>query len=318
MLLSISQARVSTVLRDAGIPRRHARKDCPIDPDTLRGLVEAGATATAIAREHGVSHSTAARWFAEAGLLGQDPKADADRLVELYVHRQLTTREVAAELGISKGRVIRALTAADIPRRPRSVRRPRGARTAVTDTALAEVYHGQAMTIAKAAKHFGVSEGYLSRRITEAGLTRRPGTFAPRTKWSRDVLQANAVKLYGKGLTMRQVGARLGVSTSTVSVALHAAGVPVRPGGGTRPEALGEPRTLISDLYADPDIVATLRRHHVVVPAEADWHVAGPFQTYVALPCPTRCCGSCTPTSAWPSITSPYSSGSATWPPATG
>ena len=58
--------------------------------------------------------------------------------------RQFTTREVAAELGISKARLIRALTAAGIGRRPRSVRPPRGARAAVTDTALAEAYHRRA------------------------------------------------------------------------------------------------------------------------------------------------------------------------------
>ena len=196
-----------------------------------RALVRAGATATAVAREHGVSHSTAARWFAEAGLLGSDPKADTHQLVELYVHQRLTTREVAAELGISKDRVIQALTAAGIPRRPQSVRRPRGARAAVTDTALAEVYHRQGMTIAQAATHFGVSDEYVRRRVAEAK-------------------------------------------------------VPVRPGGGTRPEAQGPPRTLISDLYADPDIVAALRRHQVEVPDEADWHVTGPFQTYVPLPVP--------------------------------
>jgi DNA-binding CsgD family transcriptional regulator len=124
VLLSISHARVSTVLREAGIHRRDSHKACPVDPDTLRGLVAAGATPTSIAREHGVSHPTATRWFAAAGMLRPDPKAGTDRLTELYVNRQLTTREVAAELGISKGRVISALTAAGIPRRPRSVRRP--------------------------------------------------------------------------------------------------------------------------------------------------------------------------------------------------
>ena len=80
------------------------------------------------------------------------------------------------------------------------------------------------------------------RRIAAIGLTRHPGAFEPRTEWSRDVLQANAVKLYGKGMTMREVVARLGVSSSTISAVLHAAKGPVRPGGGTRPEAQGEPR----------------------------------------------------------------------------
>jgi hypothetical protein len=86
VMMSVSRARVTAVLRDAGIPRRDSRKNCPVDPDTLRALVRAGATATAVAREHGVSHSTAARWFAEAGLLGSDPKADTHQLVELNVH----------------------------------------------------------------------------------------------------------------------------------------------------------------------------------------------------------------------------------------
>jgi len=286
VLLSISRDRVAAVLRNAGIPRRNTRKDCPVDPDTLRALVQAGGTVAAVARNHGVSHSTAARWFTEAGLLGPDPGVDPGLLRELYVARQLTTREVAAELGITKERVIRALTAARIPRRPRSVRRPRGARAAVTDAALERIYHQQGMTIAQAAAHFGVSDEYLRRRITEAGLTRRPGTFAPRTAWAPGVLQTTAVDLYAKGLTMREVGARLGVSSSTVSAALHAAKVPVRPGGGARPEAQGPPRTLINDLYADPEIVAALRRHNVQVPDEVDWHVTGPFQTYVPLPVP--------------------------------
>ena len=242
-ILSISRARVSAVLRETGIPRRDPRKDCPVDIDTLRALVRAGATRAAVAREHGVSHSTASRWLAEAGLLGADPKAGTRQLNELYVDRQLTTREVAAELGISKGRVIQALTAAGIPRRPRSARRPRGARAAVTDTALADVYQRQGLTIAEAAAYFGVSDEYLRRRVTEAGFTRRPGTFAPRTAWSPDALQAEAVKLYAMGMSMRAVASRVGVSSSTIRNVLHAAKVPVRPGGGARPEARGAPRT---------------------------------------------------------------------------
>jgi len=231
-------------------------------------------------------HTTAARWFTEAGLLGADPGVDPRLLRELYADRQFTTRAVAAELGINKARVIRALTAAGIPRRPRSVRRARGARAAVTDTALAEVYRRPGMTIAKAAAHFGVSDEYLRRRIAETGLTRRPGTFAPRSAWSPDVLRVKAVQLYATGMTMREVGARLGMSGGTVSAALHAAKVPVRPGGGARPEAHGAPRTLISDLYADPDIVVALRRHDVEVPDEADWQVTDAFHSYVPLPVP--------------------------------
>jgi len=40
VLLSISRARVAAVLRDAGIPRRTSRKDCPVEADTLREIVQ--------------------------------------------------------------------------------------------------------------------------------------------------------------------------------------------------------------------------------------------------------------------------------------
>ena len=60
-----------------------------------------------MAREYGVSQTTAARWFTEAGLLGADPGVDPRLLRELYVDREFITREVAAELGINKARVIR-------------------------------------------------------------------------------------------------------------------------------------------------------------------------------------------------------------------
>lgn len=286
VLLSISRARVAAVMRDAGIPRRTLSKVCPVDPDTLREMILGGASTAALASKYGVAHDTAARWLTEAGLL-HDPMVDPGLLRELYVDKHLTTREVAAELKITKARVIRALTAAGIPARPRSVRRPRGNRAAVTDAALAEVYYRPGMTIAKARKLFGVSDEYLRRRITEAGLTKRPGTFLPRSAWEPDDLQARAVQLYATGLTMREVGAQLGVSSSTVSYALHAAKVPVRPGGGSRPAASGPALTLITDLYTDPDVLAALRLHQVRIPGEADWHITGPFDTYVSLPVPT-------------------------------
>ena len=185
VLLSISRARVAAVLRDAGIPRRDSRKDCPID----RRHPPRAWSRPAARRPRWPGSTGCPRRRRRDGSPRPACSAPTRRSItrllrELYVDRQLTTREVAAELGISKARVIRALTAAGIPRRPRSVRPPRGARAAVTDTALTEVYHRQGMTIAEAATHFGVSDEYLRRRIAEAGLTRRPGTFAPRTAWS--------------------------------------------------------------------------------------------------------------------------------------
>ena len=286
VLLSLSRARVAEVLRLQGIPRRPPGKPCPVDADTLRGMIQAGDTAAAIAKKFGVSHATASRWLAQAGLARPDPAIDVDRLQELYVEQRLTTREVAAEFGLDKARVVRALAAAGIPSRPRESRRPHGARAKVTDTKLAQVYQRPGMTIEKTARHFGVSDEYLRKRIAETKLTRRPGSFTSKTKWSPPALQAKAAELYTKGLTMREVAARLQVSTPTISHALHAAKVPVRRGGAPRPESQDPPRILIADLYNDPDIVALLRRHDVEIPDETDWTVTGAFHTYVSLPAP--------------------------------
>jgi hypothetical protein len=89
-----------------------------------------------IAAAFGVTHATADMWLATAGLVSAT--LDVTHLRELYIQRQLTTREVAAEFGISKARVRREL-AAGIERSPRSTRRPRGARAKVTDAALVQV-----------------------------------------------------------------------------------------------------------------------------------------------------------------------------------
>jgi hypothetical protein len=76
-----------------------------------------------------VSATTVRRWLAEAGLY-QVAVGEVGRLRELYVERQLSTREVAEQLGTSKNTVIRMLAAAGFPRRPRAARQPRGARAA--------------------------------------------------------------------------------------------------------------------------------------------------------------------------------------------
>ena len=65
----------------------------------------------------------------------------------------------------------------------------------------------------------------------------------------------------------------------------------MRPGSsGAARRARVPPRTLSTDLYADPDVLAALRRHHVYLPGEADWQVTGPFQALAAgqMPGPTR------------------------------
>lgn len=134
ILLSISRSQVATILRTAGVPWRSPRKHCPIDQDPLRAMVMNGTgSPTMLARRYGVARNTAARWLADAGLLAPDPAINSSALHELYVNQQLSTREVAAKLGINKSRVLRALAAAGIPARPREMKRPRAAATNTLD-----------------------------------------------------------------------------------------------------------------------------------------------------------------------------------------
>ncbi len=138
------------------------------------------------------------------------------------------------------------------------------------------------LNVTETALFFGVSTEYVSKRLHEAGLTKRPGTFTPHGPWDPDDLRDQASNLYGGGMTMKSGGDELGVSVGTVRVALHQAGVHVRRGGFA--SHTDEGRTLLDDLYSDPKIVKVLARHGVIVPGE--WSLTGPFESLAPLPLP--------------------------------
>ena len=132
-----------------------------------------------LARRFGVSDATVARWLADAGLLPPDPSIDHRRLEKLYVNRALTIAEVAEKLRISPARVSRALVVAGIDIRPATVRRPRGNRAKVTDRRLVDLYVTKKHSVVETAGLLGVSTEYVSKRLHEAGLTKRPGDLHP-------------------------------------------------------------------------------------------------------------------------------------------
>jgi hypothetical protein len=158
-----------------------------------------------------------------------------------------------------------------------------GNRAKVTNRRLVDLYVTKKLNVLETAALLGVSTEYLSKRLHEAGLTKRPGTFTPRGPWDQDELRDEASRLYEGGMTMKGVGQELGVSVGTVRVALHQAGVQVRRGGFASDRDEG--RTLLDDLYGDPKVVKVLARHSVVVPEE--WSPAGPFESLAPLPLPT-------------------------------
>ncbi len=283
-LLRVSRPRVAEAMTRAGIARRSSQRACPLSAAGLgRALATPGTTVASLARRFGVSDATVARWLADAGLLHPDPRIDHRRLEQLYIKQVLTIGEVAKRLRVSHARVARELVVAGIPVRSHTVRRPQGHRAKVTDRRLADLYVRQKHNVAETAAILNVSTEYVRKRLHEAGLTKRPGTFTPQVPWDPDELRERASALYESGMTMKAVGLELAVSAGTVRVALHQSGVQVRRGGFS--SSSDEGRTLLDDLYADPKVIEVLARCGVVVPEE--WSPAGPFASLAPLPLPT-------------------------------
>jgi len=284
--MKISRARLAAVLTELGVDRgRRVRRVCPVGEADLRVLLEQGATVASLARRFSIAKVTVQRWLAGAGLLLPDPAVDVDALSRLYVGQGRTIGEVAAALGLCRARVEVALAVAGIPARRRTERQPSGRRAKVTDEMLRELYSRPELTVRVLVERFGVSEDYLRRRLHVLGLTRRPGTFAPRLPSpTRLGLVGRAPTLYRQGWTLKQIGEELGTSVSTVRAALVAERVPVRGGGGGPRSSERPARVLLDDLYADPDILAVLAEHGVRRPGAAGWKRTGARQSYAPLP----------------------------------
>src|ERR1035437_1261561 len=280
-LLSISQAHLAASLADAGIERRTGRRLCPVDARTLAELYSApGATVASLSRGFHAASDTVQRWLADAGLLPADPRLAHPPPRRLYVDRRLTVAEVAHTLGIPRARVQRELVLAGVGLRSNHHRPPRGKRAALTDARLERLYLKQRLPIQAIADRPGVSTLYVQKRLREVGLVKRLGSFTPHCPIPPDELRRRAAELYETGLSMHSVGRELGVSGQTVRRALHEARVPVRRSG---PRSHEEPaRTVVDDLYADPDVVAALRRNQVAIPSE--WAPTGPFERLAPLP----------------------------------
>jgi len=284
--MKISRARLAAVLTELGVDRgRRVRRVCPVGDADLRVLLKQGATVASLARRFSVAKVTVQRWLAGAGLLLADSAVDVAALSRLYVEQGRTIGEVAGALGLCRARVEVALAVAGIPARRRTERQPSGRRADVTDEMLRELYSRPEVTVRVLVERFGVSQDYLRRRLHAPGLTRRPGTFAPRLPSpTRQGLAGRAPTLYQQGWTLKQIAEQLATSVSTVRAALVAARVPVRGAGGGPRSSERPARVLLDDLYADPDIVAVLAEHGVRRPGAVGWKRTGARQTYAPLP----------------------------------
>ena len=236
-------------------------------------------TAAALARRYDVCRDTAARWLADAGALDADPVLTSDVLRTLYVDEGASVREIATRFGVGKNRVLRALSVAGVQTRPRAKSLPIRLAT-VSAHQLHDAYVVQRMTIGQVSTHLGISVYQVRRDISRLGLGKRRGSHTPRSAYGPAQLRQFAAERYLAGESISEIAADLGVSNATVSQALHASQLAVDPAGRSRAAHAG---SVIGDLYADPDVLAALRRHDVSIAGEA-WIPGSPWQTYASEP----------------------------------
>lgn len=197
----------------------------------------------------------------------REPDDLPSQVVDLYVLGGLSTRRVAARLGISRRRVDRELRAAGVEVAARGAGRPRPTRRHFDDADLAdrlrELYQAERLTRRQVSEKLGLSEGLVRTRLAEHGIPAR--TKGRYNREDRSDLPDDAVIAYylQRGLTARAVGRLLGTSTQLVLRAAHELGLPVRPGAATA-RGVG-PIELVSALYADPLVGETLDRHGIPV-----------------------------------------------------
>jgi transposase len=185
---------------------------------------------------------------------------------QMYERDAMSTRRIAEQLGVGRRAVAAALRSAGVAVSPRGAGRPRPTRHVDPDDLeerLRQLYAGDRMTRREASEKLGLSEGLVRTRLAEFAIPTRS-----RGNWNREdrveIAVEKVLALYqDRGLSAQRAAELLGVSRGVFLRTAHEQGVRVRPGAATRHES--DSIELISALYDDPSVRATLHRHDVPV-----------------------------------------------------
>jgi DNA-binding CsgD family transcriptional regulator len=201
---------------------------------------------------------------------------DRDRLAYFYVDLGLSTRQIARELGISRGRVTRGLHKAGVslPARGTGRGHRRSWWPAPEDLPrhLVDLYLRQKLPTEQVAARLGVTGRTVRSLLRKQGIPLRSSGWANRE--DRLALPIKEVeRLYlGAGLSAEEVGRQLGGSQRDVLRLAHELGWPVRRGGPTPVRGPTEIE-LLEQLYSDPKVRLTLSRYGVpeIAPGGPIW-----------------------------------------------
>src|SRR5580700_5791391 len=214
-----------------------------------------------------------------AGRLGQELTADnwpPQRLVHLYLCRELSTYRIAELTGLDRQRVTRVLHRAGVPVRSRGVGRLRPVRRRTDPPDLGplitELYETAKLSSRQIAAVTGVPERTIRDRLRRYSIRARS-----RGGWNREdrrMVPAETLRgLYDRmGMTAAEVGEVIGASRSTVLRSAHDLGIAVRTGGAV-PLSGPHEIELVRALYEDDLIASVLRGHDIphVPPGQPIW-----------------------------------------------
>lgn len=186
------------------------------------------------------------------------------RVCDLYTAAGLSTRTIAAELGLSRRVVTDVLRSARVTIASRGTGRDRPQtrlpRPAGLRDQLVSLYVHQRLTRAQVAAALGVPEHRVATWLRECQIARRTrgrGTRQDRRRIDPETLQTLYVDTE---LPAAQVAHAVGASPGQVLASLHENALPVRVGGPLDPQRA---TAVLTALYTDPEILRILHTHHV-------------------------------------------------------
>jgi transposase len=222
--LLTSQARVSKLLTDAGVPSRSKNiKFNKTDRDAAVAKFKAGQTVRGIAEELGISQGTIETWLRQTGQNRDQRRAELKRLrvraLKLYQQGK-TNPQIKAELvNISSSAIQKWIQGVGISRKPHEVQ-------GITDEMIA-----RGIKLYEA----GYSTGEIGRQLGVAGNTVL--RWAAMKGYRRDLSEAKgvtkeqklrALELYKAGYTTTEAAKAVGVGNSAVGRWAKEASIPMR------------------------------------------------------------------------------------------
>lgn len=225
----------------------------PVDPATKRlcDLYGAGLSLARAAGQAGLGEREARRRLTEAGFrLPTRPLPPAAGVLRrLYVDEGRSAAEVGRQLGLTMAQVRYQLRLAGIRADARvgegRTREPEPRRPRVSPELVAGLYVGEGLSIRAVAARTGLDQRDVWRRLTEAGVPRRPrgtaGAVLPRPH-----LEDLYVR---RGLSIGEVARRTGVGPDAVRRNLAQYGIPRRP-----PVREPLPAEVLHRLYAGEEL----------------------------------------------------------------